>query len=153
MIVLWVQVDGSFTFRYILLWHQINGGLWRTLYWMTFIIIGAHRVFDVGTIPFTYWGASTVAAPIFALVAFVVTGNFLSSTTLLLDIKLFHQYLAPSGVDTTYDLGVLSPGVGITVAGWHRLTLAAFCSHTGYWGGSGGSSLAWASCPAYSCPL
>ena len=56
-----------------------------------------------------------MAAPIFALLAFGGTGNFSSGMTLLHDINLFHQYLAPSGVDITYDLGVLSPGVGITV--------------------------------------
>ena len=83
-----------------------------------------------------------MGAPIFTLVAYDGTGNFSSRMTLLHDINLFHQYLAPSGVDTTYDLGVLSPGVDITVAGLHRLTLGAFCSHTCCWGGSGGSSLA-----------
>ena len=53
--------------------------------------------------------------PIFTLVAFDGTGIFSSSMTLH-DISLFHQYLALSGVDTTYDLGVLSPGVGIIMA-------------------------------------
>ena len=43
--------------------------------------------------------------PIPTLVAFGGTGNFLSSMTLLHDINLFYQHLAPSGVDTTYDLG------------------------------------------------
>ena len=55
--------------------------------------------------------------PIFTLVAFGVTDNFSSSMTLVHDINLFHLYLALSGVDTTYGLRVLSPGVGITVAG------------------------------------
>ena len=41
-IVLWVPADGSITYRYIFLWHKINGGLWRTWYWATFIIIGAY---------------------------------------------------------------------------------------------------------------
>ena len=50
------------------------------------------------------------------LVAFGGTGNFSSGMTLLHDINLFHQYLGPSGVDTTCDLGVLPLGVGITVA-------------------------------------
>ena len=42
------------------------------------------------------------------------------------NISLFHWYLAPSGVDNTYDLGDFSPGMDITVAGCHRLTLGAF---------------------------
>ena len=54
---------------------------------------------------------------------------------------------------STYDLGGLPPGVDIFVAGCHGLTFDAFCSHTVCWVGSGGSSLAWASCPAYFYPL
>ena len=154
MVVLWVPADGSITFRYILLWHQINGGLWRTLYLATFIIIGAHTVLDLGTITFTHWGACIMGAPIFTLVVFGGTGNFSSGMTLLLhNINLFHQFFAPCRVDTIYGLGVVSSGIGITIAGWHRLTWGAFCSHTGYWGRSGGTPLAWASQPAYSCPL
>ena len=87
------------------------------------------------------------------LVAFHSTVNFSSGITLLHNINLCCWYLAPFGVDITHNLGVFSPGVDISVAGCHRLTLGAFCSHTGCWSSSGGSSLAWASCPAYSCPL
>ena len=87
------------------------------------------------------------------LLPLVVLGIFSSSMTLLHVINLLHHYLALSAVDTTYDLGVLSPGLGITVACQHSLILAAFCGHTGCWVGSSGSSLAWASCPTYSCPL
>ena len=58
-----------------------------------------------------------MGAPIFTLVAFGGTGNFSSGMTFYYHINLFHQFLAPSGVDTTYDLGVLSPGVDITVVG------------------------------------
>ena len=54
---------------------------------------------------------------------------------------------------STYDLGKLPPGVDISVAGCHRLTYDAFCSHTVCWFESGGSSLAWASCPTYFYPL
>ena len=50
---------------------------------------------------------------------------------------------------STYDLGGLPLGVDISVAGCHRLTSCAFSSHTGCWVGSGDSSLAWVSCPAY----
>ena len=56
-----------------------------------------------------------MGAPIFTLVPFGGTGILSSSMTLPHGINLFHQYLAPSGVDTTCDLGVLSSGVGITV--------------------------------------
>ena len=87
------------------------------------------------------------------LVAFGGIGNFSSGITLHHNINLFCWFLAPSGMDITYNLGVFSPGVDITVAGCHRLTLDAFCSHTSCWGGSGGSSLARASCPAYFCLL
>ena len=83
------------------------------------------------------------------LVASHSTGNFSSGITLLHNITLCCWYLAPSGVDTTYDLGLLSPGLDITVAGCHRLTLGDFGSHIGSWSGSGGSSLTWASCQAY----
>ena len=89
-----------------------------------------------------------MGTPIFTLVAFGVTGNFSSSRNLHCNINLFHRGLAPCGVDTTYNLVVFSPGVDITVAGCHMLIFGAFCSHTGCWGRSSGSSLAWALCPA-----
>ena len=54
---------------------------------------------------------------------------------------------------STYDLGGLPTGVDISVAGCHRLKFDAFCSHTVCWVGSGGSSLAWPSCPSYFYPL
>ena len=41
------------------------------------------------------------------------------------------EYLVPSGIDTTYDQGVLSPGVDIPVAGCHRLTF--WCLLYPYW--------------------
>ena len=53
------------------------------------------------------------------LLAFGGTGNFSSGITLLHNINMF-LFLVPSGVDTTNDLGVFSPGVDITVAGCHR---------------------------------
>ena len=65
------------------------------------------------------------------LVVLPGTGNFSSGITLLHNINLCCWYLAPSGVDTTYNLGVFSPGVDIYVVGCHRLTLGAFCSQ--YW--------------------
>ena len=92
-------------------------------------------------------------ALILKLVAFGDTGNISSGITLCHNINPFCYYLAPSGMDITYDLDMFSPGVDITVAGCYRLTLGAFCSHIGCWGRSGGSSLAWSSCPAYSCLL
>ena len=98
-----------------------------------FIINGAQGVLDLGTITVPYRGACTMGAPIFTLVAFCGIGIFSSSMTLLHNINLFYQYLASSGVDTTYDLGVLSTGVDISVAGCHRLIFGAFCSHTGCW--------------------
>ena len=67
------------------------------------------------------------------LLPLMVLSIFSSSMTLLHVINLFHHYLAPSGVDTTYDVGVLSPGVDISVAGCHRLTFGAFCNHIGCW--------------------
>ena len=98
------------------------------------------------------WGACTMGAPIFTLVTFGGTWHLF----IQYDSSPCHQPVSPlfaQGVDTTYDLGVSSPGGGITVACQHRLALGAFCSHTGYWVWSGGSSLAWASCTAYSCPM
>ena len=62
-------------------------------------------------------GPCTMDAPIFPLVAFSGTGNFSSGMTLHCNINLYHWYLAPSGVDTIYNLEVFSPGVNITVAG------------------------------------
>ena len=56
-----------------------------------------------------------MGVPIFSLVAIGGTWHLFIHMTLCHDIKLFHQYLASSGVDTTYDLGVLPPGVGTTV--------------------------------------
>ena len=64
-----------------------------------------------------------MGAPILTLVAFGDTGNFSSGITLLHNINLYHWYLASSGMDNTYDLGVFSPCVDITVADCHRLTL------------------------------
>ena len=58
-----------------------------------------------------------MGAPIFTLLAFGGTGNFSSDMIRLHHINLFHQYLAPSGVDATYDLGLLSLSVDITVTG------------------------------------
>ena len=87
------------------------------------------------------------------LLRLVVLGIFSSSVTLLHDINLLHHYLAPSGIDTAYDLQVLSPGVAMSMAACHRLIFGAFCTHTDSWSRSGGSSLAWTSCPAYFYPL
>ena len=56
-------------------------------------------------------------------IAFGGIGSFSSGITLLHNINLFHCYVAPFGVDTTYDLGVFSPGVDITFASCHRLML------------------------------
>ena len=75
----------------------------------------------------------------FMLVAFGGTGNFSSGITLCCNINLFCQCLAPSGVVTTYDLGVFSSDVDITETACHRLTMGNFCSHTGCWGKSDGS--------------
>ena len=94
-----------------------------------------------------------MGAPIFTLVAFGGTWHLF----IWYDSSPSHQpvllVLVPSGVDTTYDLGGLSPGVDIPVAGCHRLTFGAFSSHTDCWSRSGGSSLAWPLCQAYSFPL
>ena len=81
------------------------------------------------------WGACTMGAPIFTLVAFGDMGNFSSGMTLCCNSNLFCWYLAPSGVDITYDLGLFSSGVDTTVTGCHRLTLGACCSHTSCWVG------------------
>ena len=91
-------------------------------------------------------GTCTMGAPIFTI-AFGGSGNISSGISICHNINHFHWYLTPYEVDTTYDLGVSSPGVDITVASCHSLTFRAFCSHTGCWGRSGGSSLAWALCP------
>ena len=45
------------------------------------------------------------------------------------NINLLLLYLAPTGMDTTYDLEVFSPNVDITVAGHHGLTLGILCYH------------------------
>ena len=79
------------------------------------------------------------SALILTLLAFGGTSNFSSGITLCHNINPFCHYLAPSGMDITYDLGVFPHGVDITVTGCHRLTLGAFCSQTGCWGSSGGS--------------
>ena len=94
-----------------------------------------------------------MGAPIFTLVAFGGTWHLF----IQYDSSPPHQpvllvYCTIWGI-STYDLGGLPPGMDISVAHCHRLTSGAFCSHTGYWVGSGGSSLAWASCSAYFCPL
>ena len=96
-------------------------------------------------------GACTLGAPIFTLIAFGSTSNFPSGITLCHKIKIFHQYMALSWVDTT-----IGPGSTLTCGGyhcgwWHWLVLGAFCNHSGCWGLSCGNSLAWASCPTYSC--
>ena len=153
IIFLWVPAGGSITSRYIFLWHQINGGLWRILYWPTFIIIGAQGFWTWGLSLLLNWGAHTMGAPIFTLVAFWWHWQLF----IQYDSSPLHQpVLLVFGTiwgRSTYDLGGLSPGVDISVAGCHRLTFGAFYSHTGCWVGSGGSFLAWASCPAYFCPL
>ena len=95
----------------------------------------------------------SVGSLMITLVAFADICNFPFGITLLHSINLLQWYLSPFGVDTAYDLGVFSPGVDITVASFHRLMLGAFCSHTGCWSRSSGSSFAWASCPAYFCLL
>ena len=79
------------------------------------------------------------SALILTLLAFGGTSNFSSGITLCHNINPFCHYLAPSGMDITYDLGVFPHGVDITVTGCHRLTLGAFCSQTGCWSSSGGS--------------
>ena len=141
MIVLWVTANGSITLRYILLWHQINGGLWRTLYWATFIIIGAHRVLDLGTITSTYWGACTMVAPRH-------TCCLWWQWQLLIQYDSFGITLLPTStcvVGIWHHLGWISH---ITLECSHLmwislwlvaigLTSGAFCSHTGCWVGSG----------------
>ena len=54
---------------------------------------------------------------------------------------------------STYDLGGLPTGVDISVAGCHRLTFGAFCTHIGCFSRNGGRYLTWASCPVYFYPL
>ena len=129
------------------------GGLWGDFGWATFIMIGAQGFWAWGLSLSLKWGTCTMDAPILTPVAFDGTGSFSSGITLHCNINLFWQYLTPSGLDITYDLGVFSSGVNITVAGCHRLTLGTFCSHNSNLGRNSGSSLAWASCPAYSCLL
>ena len=133
--------------------HQIIDGLWGAFCWATFIIINAGGMAWGGSLSLDCDVYPTNGAPLLTLVSFGGTGNFSSGITLCHNISLFCQHLASSGVDTTYGLRVFSPGVDVTVASCHRLTLGSFCSHTGCWGRSGGSSLAWASCPVYSCLL
>ena len=70
------------------------------------------------------------------------TGNFSWGITLCHNINLLHPYLAPSSMNTTYNLEVFSPGVDFIVAGCYRLTFGAFCNHTDCWGKSSGSSFA-----------
>ena len=54
--------------------------------------------------------------------------------------------LSPSGIDTTYDLGVSA--LDFTTASYHCL-VKVFCTHTCWLGRSHGSSLAWASWLVY----
>ena len=65
---------------------------------------------------------------LFVVLAIVIS-YFTSAITHCKNINLL-LYLAASGMDTTYDLGVISPGVDISVAGCYRLILGIFCSHT-----------------------
>ena len=99
------------------------------------------------------WGAHTMGAPIFTLVAFGGTWH----PFIQYDFSPSHQpvllVLCTIWGRSTYDLGGFPPGVDISVAGCHRLMFDAFCSHTVCWVGSGGSTLAWESCPAYFHPL
>ena len=69
------------------------------------------------------------------LTAFGETGNLISISNQVShcdNINLLLLYLVPSGVDTAYDLGVFSPIVDITVAGYQGLTLGIFYNHTNY---------------------
>ena len=47
------------------------------------------------------------------------------------NIKLLFLDLAPPGINSTYDPGVFSLGVDITMAGCHKLTQVIFYNHTG----------------------
>ena len=90
---------------------------------------------------FWTWGLSLSLTEVLAqwvylsshLLPLVVLGIISSSMTLFRHIYLCCWYFGTLWVDTTYDLGVLSPGVGISVAGCNRLTFGAFCIHTGCW--------------------
>ena len=136
---------------FILCMHQIMGGLLGELPLLLLVLRG---VWTWGQSHLLDWGDCTsIDAPKFTLVAFGGTFNFSSSMTLHHNINLFCQYFAPSGGDTTYGLVVSLPGMDTTVAGCHWLMLGAFCSHSGCWDRSSGSSLAWALCLAYSCLL
>ena len=118
------------------------GGFWGAFGWATCIIINAEEGVGLGTITFSWLRCCTTrGAPILTLAGFSGTGNFSSGVTLHYNISLFCKHLAPSGVHITYDLGVFSPGMIITVAGCHRLILGAFCSHSGCWGSNSGSFL------------
>ena len=80
--------------------------------------------------------------PIFTLVTFDGTWHpFIQYDSSPPHLPMLLVFWYPLG-RYSYDLGVLSPGVGISVAGCHRLTFGAFCTHTGCWSRSGGSSLA-----------
>ena len=154
MIVLWVPAYGSITFTFILLWTRLMVGFvgLSTEPSLLLLVLTGFLTWEL-SISFECSSLLIRRSLMITLVSFSGIGNFSSGITLLHNINLFHWYLSLFRVGTTYDLGVLSPDVDINVAGGHRVMLDALCSHTGCWSRSGGSSLAWASCQAYSCFL
>ena len=83
-----------------------------------------------------------MGAPIFTLVAFGGTWH----PFLQFDFSPPHQpvllVFCTIWGRSKCDLGGLPPGVDISVAGCHRLTFGAFCTHNGCWIRNGGRSLA-----------
>ena len=127
-----------------------------TRFWMGFSVSYLYyywcsRDVDLGTITFTYLRC------LYSGCTYIYTGCLWRHFQLFTRYNSLPQHqpiLSVFGtiwVDTIYDLEVFSPGVDITVAGCQWLVLGAFRSHTGCLDRSFGNSLAWASCPAYSC--
>ena len=131
MIVLWVPADGNITFRYILLFGARLMVGFRGLSIEPSVLLSVLQRFWTWelSLPLEHSLLLIGGALTLRLVAFGGTSNFSSGITLCCNISLFCRYLAPSLVDTTYDLGLFALSVDITMAGCHMLTLGAFWSH------------------------
>ena len=132
MIILGVLAGGSITSRYILLW-----------YWATFIVIGAQGVWTWGLSLLLNWGAHTMGAPIFPLVAFwwhwqlfiqfdsspphqpvlLVYSTMLGRYCIWPGRALYLVWISPWPVAIGWHLlssvAILAAGVGVVVAPWH----------------------------------
>ena len=103
----------------------------------TFIVISAQRSWTWGlSLSFQFNSLYIRDALILTVIPFAGVSNLISDLILSIThchINLFLLYMSPCEVDTTYDLGVFLPGVNITMAGCHGLTLGFSYNHTDCW--------------------